>query len=95
MKLEAITLTSLQRFIDLCSQYLSGDLSSKSFADTFEMYMFDYGDEVEEETYILLDTILEAVTYYDTDSTREDDERFMEEAELRAIVRGNLEKIRR
>lgn len=87
-------LNSLKKFLDLCADYLSENVESEQFKETFEMYMFDYGDDIEEEVFPYLDNILEAVTYFDSPEFREDDEHFLSEEELRDTVQENLEKIK-
>lgn len=87
-------MTSLKRFVDLCEDYLSDEVSSEKFKEVFEMYMFDYGDDIEGEVYACLDNILDAVTYFDPSEFREDDEHFMAEDELRETVLENFERIK-
>lgn len=92
--MEEIVLTALTKFLNLCADYLSDDISGEEFKETFEMYMFDYGDEIKDEVYLLLDGILEAVTYFDASDFREDDEHYLAEDELRAAVQENYTKIK-
>jgi len=87
-------LAALTNFLNLCGDYLSEKISGPEFKEAFEMYMFDYGDDIDPEIYVYLDDILDAVTYYDPDEFREDDEHFLQEDELRAAVIEGLEKIK-
>lgn len=86
-------MTSLAKFLHLCSDYLAEKISGEDFKTTYEMYMFDYGDDIAEEIYLYLDNILDAVTYFDASELREDDEHYMAEEELRATVRESLDHI--
>jgi hypothetical protein len=85
---------AIQKLLDLCTQFLEKELPAAQFAETFEMYMFDYGDELDEESYIYLDEILEAVSYFDIGELKEDDENFIDETELRSIVKTNLHNLK-
>jgi hypothetical protein len=84
---------ALQKIIQLCTQFLDGKITTEHFVETYEAYMFEYGDQVANEQHLHLDAILEAVTYFDSGSDREDDENFIDEPELRDIVSKSLEKI--
>lgn len=85
---------AIQKLLRLCEHFLAQEVSATQFAETFEMYMFDYGDEIDEEAYIYLDEILEAVTYFDTNISKEDDENFVDEAELRTIVKTSIKELK-
>lgn len=85
---------AIQKLLDLCADFIAKELPAAQFAETFEMYMFDYGDEINQESYIFLDEILEAVTYFDIGETKEDDENFVDETELRSIVKTNLAQLK-
>lgn len=92
--MEEIVLTAITNFLNLCADYLSDDISGEEFKESFEIYMFDFGDDIEDEVYLLLDNILEAVTYFDASDFREDDEHYLAEDELRATVEENFAKIK-
>lgn len=85
---------ALQKLLDLCTQFIAKDLPAAQFAETFERYMFDYGDDIDQESYVYLNEILEAVTYFDIGETKEDDENFVDETELRNIVKTNLDELK-
>lgn len=87
-------MAALTKFLNLCTEYLAKDISGEQFKEAFEMYMFDYGDDIEAKLYIYLDNILDAVTYFDPSEVREDDEHYMQEDELREAVQENYEKIK-
>lgn|GEM_PF-6508031 len=85
---------AVQKLLGLCAQFVAKELPAAQFAETFEMYMFDYGDEIDDESYIYLNEILEAVSYFDIGEVKEDDENFVDETELRSIVKTNLNKLK-
>lgn len=89
-------ISTTEHLIKLCNSFLNGELTDHDFEVSFESYLEDHADQMEEKQYRSFEPVLDAVAFYQPDPAIRSDDKdnvYLDKAQLCEVIRKVLAQV--